>query len=266
MEFSVFETWTVPLSMFALAVSFFLNIREKGMVETKDMYVSGRSVLALMYRIFVSGLMCFFIVTTQMAIRFQLYFYTNQCYLLAFFYFVLISIFDPKMLLNNSFTDRNLKIVYILYSNALCGSFLSTLGYWTFMVKKTTYADSVWKVVWYGGNPHGLSFLLLLIDMVFFHRIPLRFSAVFYVYAYSTFHVLFHMLYHYFSNIWIYPFLNPLTHVGHVIYTAMPIVPYVLHGVFWTISSLRDIVRKRLSYRSGDGVENNEKERSVCDT
>lgn len=252
--FSIFEISTLAcLYLFSLLSCILLN-KNSLPIDNKCLFAKNQTKVAVRYRVLVSVFMTFYMVTTEITIRFELFYFTHQCYLLTTLYFIIVSTCDPEVYL----IQRKSKLIYFLYVLSLNGSFLSGFNYWVFVAKNTVYVNNIWLLIWFGGNAHGLSFLFLVIDMIFFNRIPLYYSSVLFVTIFFFFYCLFHLLFKCFNVVSIYPFADPHTQSGYIFCFVMPILPFVVHLVPWTLSSIRDIALCKLNYSETNIVMFNE--------
>lgn len=207
------------------------------------------SKIASVYRILTCVALIFYIVATELVRRFELYWYTHISYILTILYFVFVATCDIETYVETTFVNfpyfKKLNVIRVLYVLALEGSIASAIGYWGFL-KENAYNGSMWKIFWYGGYPHGLSLTLLLVDVFVFNSIPISFATVFYSVVFNTIYIVFHLLFHHFNDVWVYPFLNPFTSVGHYVSILLPLMPYTTHSAVWLLSLLRDIMIDRL--------------------
>ncbi|KAH7817157.1 uncharacterized protein MONOS_18149 [Monocercomonoides exilis] len=96
----------------------------------------------------------------------------------------------------------------------------------------------VWHDLWFGVNPHGLSFVLIVVDVYFFTGIRFGLAHAYMSVAYYLFYIFMSWLYAAYT--WIYPFLALGTVTANYAYPIYVVLSLLTHCAMCALSRLRD--------------------------
>ncbi|KAK2948439.1 hypothetical protein BLNAU_16604 [Blattamonas nauphoetae] len=157
--------------------------------------------------------------------RFNLQDYTYMSFLFALFYFVLIQAYphiptgniseqnicsgeiqrSPSSKPGNNPTTWD-KFLYFSSMLALTNSLIASIAYWAFLYpgSKQTW----WETMIFGAIPHGLSFVLTAVDVIFFSNMKYRCRHISVPILFGCAYIIFGLLFYAVNKIWLYGFLN----------------------------------------------------------
>lgn len=210
------------------------------------------------FRIFIVIYMFIFINTclidpTQ---DFDLLFYTNQSYVIVLFYFLLSSCVCHRYEQNPTFGEYTsqeskcptksssnfYKFIYILFIVGLVNSLIAAVVFWGVLF----YDDGTfpkWKIVWFGFNPHGLSFIFCFIDMVFFNNFKLELRNFVYLYIYMIYYTLLGIVDYAFNGSFMYSIFNFSEPYSFVYWIIIYLAPFIIFFLFYLMVLCRDKMR-----------------------
>eukprot|EP00770_Monocercomonoides_exilis_P000425 MONOS_422.1-p1 / transcript=MONOS_422.1 / gene=MONOS_422 / organism=Monocercomonoides_exilis_PA203 / gene_product=unspecified product / transcript_product=unspecified product / location=Mono_scaffold00007:32253-33249(+) / protein_length=273 / sequence_SO=supercontig / SO=protein_coding / is_pseudo=false len=193
-----------------------------------------------MWRLIVTAYMLVFAITCLLGDMLELKYYTKQSFIITLFYFVFAlsygdgsntqSMNDSNFREESSTTSARSKVIYILACLAINGSFIATFGFWVFLAPHAKDVNtSIFAFLWFGVNPHGISFALISIDIFLFTKVSFKLTHFYIALMYTLGYMLFSFAYYALGNGWIYPFLEWGTKMAFVSYPLFIVLVVLTH-------------------------------------
>ncbi|KAH7817169.1 uncharacterized protein MONOS_12529 [Monocercomonoides exilis] len=201
------------------------------------------------YRLCVVAYMTMFIVSCIVCDAMQLKYLTKQVYLITYAYFLFAASFgkgEAEWFLSGgrvhsakTAASGRAKATFVLAVIGVNGSFLAILTFWLVLARGHE-EFRVWHDLWFGVNPHGLSFVLIVVDVYFFTGIRFGLAHAYMSVAYYLFYIFMSWLYAAYTHTWIYPFLALGTVTANYAYPIYVVLSLLTHCAMCALSRLRD--------------------------
>eukprot|EP00770_Monocercomonoides_exilis_P010615 MONOS_10562.1-p1 / transcript=MONOS_10562.1 / gene=MONOS_10562 / organism=Monocercomonoides_exilis_PA203 / gene_product=unspecified product / transcript_product=unspecified product / location=Mono_scaffold00485:15038-15834(-) / protein_length=204 / sequence_SO=supercontig / SO=protein_coding / is_pseudo=false len=202
--------------------------------------------------------MLFFLVTCGIWQNLDIRYLTKQSYLMTLLYFILVI---PLRIEKRTKTSTNTKssessncndvpfrskLAYIFAMIGMNSAITATFVYWILLRKSLPYLPPLYYW-WFGINPHGLSFVLIFIDVVYFTNITFSYSHCIYAIIYYVLYTLMMTFNFFLTKEWLYPVLDIYSKTAKIIYPCLAISVTFIHSLLTFFCRLRRRINKSKS-------------------